>query len=343
MTRGVLVVRLLGGRFSGRIHLRSLAVCTSLTVMAVALVCYALSSGSITIPVPDVVSALLGNAADRIEMVVMQWRLPRIGAAVVFGAALGASGAIFQSVTRNPLGSPDVIGFDSGAITGALIAILMFGMGPLGVSTAAIMGGLGTAACVLAIGRSASGTRLIVAGIALTVTLVAFNQLLIMRADLFDSLRATHWTLGDVDAVGWSRLLPATAAIALALVAVACLSRPARHLEVHGAESVAFGIRPGRIRVALVVVATALVAIPTSIAGPITFVALVSPHLARQLTRRSGLSVGSAACTGAFLLLTADIAIQRLPIDATLPVGVATLVLGGGYFIFLLVQQVRNV
>jgi iron complex transport system permease protein len=342
-TRGMVVVRPLGGRISGRIHLRSVAVCGGIGLAIIALSCYALSSGSLTLPVSDVVSALLGNADQRTQLVVVEWRLPRIATAIVFGAALGASGAIFQSVTRNPLGSPDVIGFDSGAITGALIAIVVVGANPLGVSFAAVAGGLATAFCVLVLGINSIGTRLVVIGIALNATLMAFNQLMIMRADYFKAFQVTHWMLGSVESVGWSQLAPATAVIAVSFAIVALLSRSARLVEMHGDEAKSFGVRPAQLRIALIVLATLLVAVPTSIAGPITFIALVAPHLARQLTRRPGLAIASASFMGALVLLVSDFVIQRLPIDADLPVGIATLVFGGGYFIFLLVHELRNV
>lgn len=341
--RGVIVMRPMGGRISGRIHIRSLLICAGIIVAIIALSAYALTSGSLSLPLTDVVAALFGNADRRTQLVVIEWRLPRIATAIVLGAALGASGAVFQSVTRNPLGSPDVIGFDSGAIVGALIAIIIVGASPFGVSAAAVAGGLATAFIVLVLGAKAIGTRLIVIGIALTFTLTAFRELLIMRADLFKSLQATHWTLGNVESVGWSQLIPATGVIAVALVLVALMARPARIVEMHGDEAKAFGVRPTQLRIALIVVATLLVAVPTSIAGPITFIALVSPHLVRRMTRRPGLAIGSAACMGALVLLVSDFVIQRLPINADLPVGVATLVLGGGYFIFLLVHELRNV
>ena len=330
-------IRVLGGRVSGRASRRALAASAGLLVAIAAAGAFALNTGSSTLSLSDVVSALLGEGSRRTNIVLFQWRMPRVAAALVFGAALGASGALFQSLTRNPLGSPDVIGFDSGAVTGALIAILILGAGGTGVSVGALVGGLGTALAVISLGLRGAGIRLIVVGIALSASLTAFNQLLIMRADLALARRASSWSLGSVASIGWGRLGPATAVIAVALIAALILARPARMLEMHGD-----GAQSRPTRFAMVGVGVVLVAVPTSVAGPIVFVALVSPHLARSLTRRPGLSLGPAALMGALLLLLADLAVQLAPTPSALPVGIATLVLGGLYFIYLLIREWRS-
>ena len=335
-------IRVLGGRVSGRASRRALAASAGLLVAIAAAGAFALNTGSSTLSLSDVVSALLGEGSRRTNIVLFQWRMPRVAAALVFGAALGASGALFQSLTRNPLGSPDVIGFDSGAVTGALIAILILGAGGTGVSVGALVGGLGTALAVISLGLRGAGIRLIVVGIALSASLTAFNQLLIMRADLALARRASSWSLGSVASIGWGRLGPATAVIAVALIAALILARPARMLEMHGDGAQSFGVRTRPTRFAMVGVGVVLVAVPTSVAGPIVFVALVSPHLARSLTRRPGLSLGPAALMGALLLLLADLAVQLAPTPSALPVGIATLVLGGLYFIYLLIREWRS-
>ena len=329
------------GAASVVVRRRALLATAGIVAAAVLLAALSLGSGSFPLSPRDVVDALLGTADARTTLVVMEWRLPRLVAAVVFGAALGASGAAFQSLTRNPLGSPDVLGFDSGAVTGALAAMFLVGFAQPTVTAGALVGGLVTAAFVAAVGLGThsgrgAGFRLIVVGVGVSTVLVAVNQIVIMRATLEEATRASSWSLGSVAEVGWSQLRLAAPCIAVLLVALWLVARPARMIEIHHDAAAAFGVNPRAVRVGLIVVGVGLVAVATSVAGPITFVALVAPHLARRLTGLPTLAVGSSAAMGATLLLAADVAVQNVPTTSTLPVGVGTLVLGGGYFAWLL-------
>src|SRR5690606_29979281 len=145
-----------------RIDLRSIVVCIALAVAAVVLALVALATGSYQLSVGQVVSALTGGETGLVHEIIVEWRLPRVAATVVFGAALGVSGAMFQSLTRNPLASPDVIGFDSGSYTGALIVIILISGGYLQVAGGALLGGIATAMLVyvLAWRRGVQGFRL---------------------------------------------------------------------------------------------------------------------------------------------------------------------------------------
>src|SRR5690606_23180301 len=135
-------------RISARLDMRTLTICVLLLLVALAVAVITLASGEFVVPVPDVFRALLGQAEGRVHMVVVEWRLPRTALALLLGAALGMAGAIFQSLTRNPLGSPDIIGFDAGAYTGALVVIILFGGGYFAIAGGALVGGLATAAAV---------------------------------------------------------------------------------------------------------------------------------------------------------------------------------------------------
>jgi iron complex transport system permease protein len=329
------------GRLSVRFAWRPPIVTAVALAALLALAATSLASGSFPLDAADVVDAIRGTADPRTELVVMQWRLPRLVAATVFGAALGASGAAFQSLTRNPLGSPDVLGFDSGAVTGALLAMFTIGAGQATLTAAALLGGLLTAAVVGAFGLGArhGGTRLVVVGIAVSAMLVAVNQLIIMRAALEEATRASSWSLGSVATVGWSQLAIAVPSVLLAMAALAFVARPARMLELHQTAAVAFGVQVRAVRIWLLLLGVALVAVPTSICGPISFIALTAPHIARRLTGLPTLAVGPSAAVGAALLVAADVAVQNAPTTSTLPVGVGTLVLGGGYFAWLLVRE----
>lgn len=334
-----------GAQVSLRIRHRTVVVCLGLVVANLALFLLALCSGSISLSVPEALMSLIGHGDHRTDLIVLEWRLPRVLAALTFGAALGASGALFQSLTRNPLGSPDVLGFDTGAVTGALVAILVLGSGQGGVTSGALIGGLSAAAVVAALGLSRHGegsTRLIVIGIGVSAVLLAVNQLLILRASLEDAMRASSWTLGNLGAVGWRTLVPVMWILAALLLAAIVLGPAARMMEMHGEASIALGVSLRRTQVLVLIVGVALTAVPVSVSGPIAFVALTAPHLARGLTRVNHLTILPAALMGSLLLLAADVTVIRLPTPSTLPVSIATLVLGGVYFVWLLLKEGRR-
>ncbi len=164
---------------------------------------------------------------------VTEWRLPRALAAVAFGAALGASGALFQSVTRNPLASPDIIGFSTGSHTGALIVIVLIGGSYLQVAGGALAGGMATATLVylLAWRNGVKGFRLIIVGIAVSAALGSFNIWLMLTADLEVALSAAVWGTGSLSAVSWDQTVIGSAIVVLLLVGTSTLTRGLRQLE----------------------------------------------------------------------------------------------------------------
>ena len=168
----------------GWVPRRGVVVAVASVLLTLALAVVALGLGDLPLSPAEVVHALFATDGGFTTTVVRDWRLPRVLGAVVFGGALAISGAIFQSLTRNPLGSPDVIGFASGAYTGALIALTVIGTGAVSLSLGALVGGLATAVVVylLAYRRGMQGFRLIIVGIAVTAMLQSVNLFLLLRA-----------------------------------------------------------------------------------------------------------------------------------------------------------------
>jgi iron complex transport system permease protein len=310
----------------------------SLIIVAVILVVGVLALGTGAIPVPplDVVRTLLGNGSPRTDFVVLDLRLPRVLVAVAVGAALGLSGAVFQGLTRNPLGSPDIIGFTYGAATGGLLAILVLGGGTTAVSLGALAGGLVTALAVylLAWHRGVRGLRLVLTGIGVSAILQAVNFYLIVNAGIADAARATVWLTGSLNNLGWPQVWPLLIALAVLTPALLAGAKRLEILQMGDDIARGLGVPVERTRVTLLILGTACCAAATAVAGPIAFVALAAPQLARALTRASGAGLLPAAWTGALLVLAADFAAQRL--TGTLPVGVATGALGGAYLAWLL-------
>lgn len=343
-TRGTWVVRLPG--VSGRLPARVLVTAAALVIIAVSFAVLALRYGDYPLTTAQVLTILTGGGEEFDEMVVLEWRLPVAIAAVLFGALLGVGGAIFQSLTRNPLGSPDVIGFDAGSYTAVVIVIVLLGHGSYWMlAGASISGGLATAMAVylLAYRRGVQGFRLIVVGIGVAAILGSVNAYLITRADIDDAMTVGFWGAGSIGRVSWASLVP-SAWCALVLLLVAALLAPAlRRLELGDDTAITLGTRVGRVRLALIVVGVATTALVTAVAGPIGFVALVAPQLARRLSRSAGVSLLGAAAMGAALLAGAHLlSLLIAEIYQPVPVGLLTVCVGGLYLIWLLVKEARR-
>lgn len=328
------------GAISLRIDVRVLVVCLATAAATLLIAIVDLASGDYTLSLREVVAAFGGDGF--VHTVVVEWRLPRVAAAVVFGAGLGVAGAIFQSLTRNPLASPDIIGFSTGSYTGALIVILAGG-GTFQVAGGALAGGLATAVVVyvLAFRRGMKGFRLIIVGIGISAMLASLNTYLLMISDHDAAISAAVWGAGSLGRITIESLLWGGVAIAILLVASAGLARPLGWLELGDQMAASLGVRIEPARLALIVVGVALTAAVTAFAGPIAFIALAAPQIGLRLARSQGMPLAPAACVGALLLTAADsIAEHVLPV--ALPVGVVTVVIGGIYLVWLLVAEGRR-
>ncbi|AKU18637.1 iron ABC transporter permease [Luteipulveratus mongoliensis] len=338
---GSLAIRV--GGFGVRVSVRTLGVVLALLAIVALVAVVALGTGDYSLGPARVVHALLGSPDMPFDKVVVsQWRLPRVLGAVVIGAALGMSGAIFQSMTRNPLGSPDIIGFESGAVTGALVMIVIVGSASTQVAGAAIVGGFASAATVyvLAYRRGVQGFRLILTGIAIGAMLLSVNQWLVSVADPGAAMTANVWTVGTLTDIGWSKVDPVLLAVVGLSVVMVFLARPMHLLELGDDVARARGVRPDRTRIAMLVVGVLLTATATAAAGPISFVSLCAPQLARRVTGTPGVTVAASGAMGAALLLVSDTVSSRLL--GGLPVGAITVCLGGTYFVWLLIREARR-
>ncbi|MFB4271662.1 FecCD family ABC transporter permease [Nonomuraea sp. GTA35] len=327
------------GAYSIRAGRRTLAVSGTLLAAALGLALLGLCLGGSWTAPGDVLAALAGHGGS--VVVVREWRLPRVLAALVFGAALGLAGAVFQSLTRNPLGSPDVVGLDAGAYTGALFAITVLGGGPASLAAGSIAGGLLAAAAVyaLSLGSGLGGLRLVVVGIAVNAMLTALNSWIVLRADMEVALAATGWSAGSLNGLDWHEVVLPFAVIAALALLLAALA-PAMHQTALGDDqALASGVRLSRLRLLLVLAGVGCTATVTAVAGPIVFIALAAPQIGRLLTRAPGVALVPAALSGAVLLLAADLAAQLLLAPVALPVGVVTTVIGGCYLAALLARR----
>jgi iron complex transport system permease protein len=304
-----------------------------------------LATGSYDLHPGEIWDAMLGRSDHIGRLVVVGMRLPRIIGALTVGAGLGVAGKIFQSLCRNPLASPDLAGFTTGSATGALIAILLLGQSSIGVASGALVGGSAAAIAVylMTLQRGLKGERFILTGIAVSAMLAAFNEYLITRADLDKAEAAKTWLFGSLAGTSWPQIT-ALVPVILVLLIGATLAWPwLRMLEMGDDLATGLGLPTRRSRLLLMGSAIGLAALATSLAGPVHFLALAAPPLARGLMRPADAGVGATAAMGALLLITADFLAQHLMAPFQIPVGLVTGAIGGAYLIVLLTRSPKAV
>lgn len=302
-----------------------------------------------------VLEVLTGGGTRSQRYVVMESRLPRAVTALVAGAALGIAGAITQSILHNPLASPDVLGITSGASLAAVAVLAGVGgtatgiVASLGVPLAALVGGLLTAALIgiLALGRNSggetglSGIRFILIGIGVNALLLAGINWLITRARLDDAARAQLWLTGSLNGADWHRTWAALAGLAVVVLVAAGSARTLAALRFGADTTRALGVRVQTQQIVLLSAAVAAAALATAAVGPLAFVGLAAPQIARRLLRTPGEPVIGSALTGALVVIAADVAARTVvPVD--LPVGLVTAAFGGPFLLLLLIRVNRK-
>lgn len=336
------VVRTRGG-LSVRWRVRPLIVGTACTLVALAAAVLAIGSGDYPMSPVQVLRTLAGGGTPADAFILAELRLPRTVTALLAGGALGLSGAVLQSVAGNPLASPDVLGVGYGAAGGALTMIIVFGGGGFAVAAGAAGGGLVTAAVIYALAwrSGVHGYRLILVGIGMSAILTGLNGYLLTRAQISDAARAVLWMTGSLDGRGWAEAMAPLAVMVLVAPVVLGHGRALRVLELGDDAAGALGVRAERVRLIMLGGAVLLAAVTSAATGPVAFVALTAPQLARRLTRVAGPNLLPSLCMGMALLVSADLAGQRLIEGRQLPVGVMTGLLGGAYLVWLLTAERR--
>lgn len=335
--------RLRVGPLRMRLGIRGTTAILVALALTAALAILALMLGKLSLGVAEVVSVLTGTETGFARTVVLEWRAPRAVMALALGAALGLAGAVFQAITRNALASPDILGVSTGGFTGYLVVVTLTGGGLATGTLGALIGAFGTAAAIylLAFRQGVQGFRLIIVGIAISAVLTSFNTWLILAVDLDVAISAAVWGNGDLTGSGWTATAVVLAAVLLLGVAAAVLAPGLRQLDLGDDAAAGLGVGVERLRVVLIAVAVTATAVATAVAGPIAFVALAAPQIARRVMRAPGVGVGGSCVFGALLLLAADLCAQHV-VPSVLPAGIVTAVVGGGYLVWLLIDEVRR-
>uniref|UniRef100_UPI0036D8E5DD FecCD family ABC transporter permease n=1 Tax=Photorhabdus sp. RM322S TaxID=3342825 RepID=UPI0036D8E5DD len=322
---------------------RNLMVICAMLLLIMVLALFSMTIGKFNITIEQIITIFWGPGSGSVsEKIIMDIRLPRVLTAIFVGAALGVSGAVFQSISRNALGSPDVIGFTTGAATGAIIQIVLFDNNAVQIAIAAVAGGTLTAAVVYLLSLKSGaigGYRLILTGIGVGSVLSALNGLLLVKGNLDNAVMANLWLAGSLNARTWVHVFPVLTGVVLLVPLVLFMARKLSIIEMGDDIACQLGIRVERVRLIMIFCAVVLAALATGAAGPIAFVALAAPQLVVRLTRSRNMPVISAALMGACLLLSADLLTQLLPLRAAVPIGLMTGLIGGIYLIWLLTRS----
>jgi len=322
---------------------RPLTVGLILCVICLAGTVLALTAGSTGLLLPRLYDVLSGHGSVTEHWTLHTVRLPRALAALGAGALLGVSGALFQSISRNPLGSPDIIGLTAGASAGAVAVSLLWTAGAPPLFAGAVMGALLASIAVwLTAGRSfAQPYRMVVAGIGVGALSLALVQFALSNLRREHAQTAAAWLSGSLAGKHMGDVWLAASACLVLLPLASYLARALQILEMGDDLAHALGIACDRIRNTAALVAVAAAAAAVSVAGPVAFVALAAPQIALRCAGIAGPSPWFSALTGSALLTVADVAARHTGATGV-PVGIVTAGLGGFYLAFLLVLQWRK-
>ncbi|SKA96494.1 iron complex transport system permease protein [Agreia bicolorata] len=326
----------------GRSRIRPTTVNLALLVLLAVLAAIGAMSGDFSIPFAELMKVVSGTANDLTTTVVLEWRLPRIAAAIVVGLALGVAGGLFQTVTHNPLASPDVLGLSNGAFVGMLVSLIVAGSSVESRTIGALVGGLATALLIFAFSRGDGfgGFRFIIVGVAISSMAAAFGTWLLLQVDLDTALFASAWGAGTLAGVTAGGVATAAVLVGVLLAAIPLHVRALHQLGLGDDVAIVTGVRISVTRITMLAAGVLLVCVATTVAGPVAFVALAAPQIARRLVGIPHIPFLTTALFGAAMLSASDLIAQHaLPV--MLPVGVVTVVVGGCYLVWFLVREGR--
>lgn len=320
-----------------RVNVRVLGMSLAALIALLLLAAWAASLGSFPVPLAEVMKSALGRGEKEYDFIVQTLRLPRVLCAMLVGGALAMSGAIFQGLVRNPLVSPDIIGINTGATLAAVFWIVT-GQEASTLPLAAFGGALAAAALiyVLTWKGGISGNRLVLVGIGVSAVFSAGTTYLMVRYPIERVSSAQLWATGTVYGSDWDDVRVLLFGLAVLAPAAVALTWPLRILQLGDDVARGAGLPLEPTRLALIAVGCGLAAVSVAVAGPVGFVALMAPHIARMLAGPlSGSVMIFTALVGALVVLAADTVGQHL-LPVSLPVGVVTAAVGAPYFLFLL-------
>lgn len=328
------------GRISARVSPRTVLVATVSALIAGVVGVLALTVGDYPLSPADVVAGLLGGGDRATRLVVIDLRLSRVVLGLLAGAMLGLAGAVVQTTTRNGLASPDLLGVTAGAGAGAVAVLVLAGPGTLvGAPVAALLGGLAAAGLVAGLLRltGGSGLQVLLVGVGVSAFFGGLTSWLLIVASIDDLARANAWLTGSLNERGAAEALVLAVTLMLTTVVLVPLAARLPGLELGRDVAAALGHRPGRSAAGLLLCAVALTSTTVAMVGPIGFVALVAPHLARMASGAPRPPLVASALVGAAVVTASDLVARVAFAPLLLPTGAVTAAVGAPFLIWLLV------
>lgn len=322
---------------------RRRTVVVVLLVLVALVYATSLMVGKTFYPPSEVLAVIFGQDGSGATFTVGRLRLPRATLAVIVGCCFGLGGVTFQTMLRNPLASPDIIGISAGASAAAAFAIVSLSLTGAQVSAFAIIAGLAVAVIIylLSYRSGVAGTRLILIGIGVAAMLDSLTSYVLSRAAQWDLQEVMRWLTGSLNGASWEQALPVLIALLLLGPLLLLTSRDLTATQLGDDAASALGVRVNRTRLVVIVAAVGLISFATAAAGPIAFVAFLSGPIAARLVGPGASLLFPSALVGALLVLSADLVGQNF-MGTRFSVGVVTGVLGAPYLIYLIVRTNRT-
>lgn len=325
-----------------------LPVMAALAGLVAVLALAELALGPVALGLGRLWAALLGQGAAMDQAILWQIRAPRLVLGLAVGATLALAGAALQGLLRNPLADPGLIGVTGGAALGAVTVIVLGGalgglapgLAPYALPLAAFAGGACVMALIFALAARGGADRLILAGVAVNALAGSAIGMLTYLSDDAQLRDLTFWSMGALGRADWGLTLAAAGCAALAAPVLLGLARALDLLQLGDRAAFHAGLPVGRTKWRLALAIAGGVGAVTAAAGPIGFVGLIAPHLARRLVGpgHRGL-LPAAALIGMALVLAADLGVRLVVPPAEPPIGLATSLIGGPFFLVLLLRH----
>lgn len=316
---------------------------TILAVISIALCIAMMMLGNTIYPIQDIIAVLMGETVPGASFAVQEVRLPRMLAGLFAGFAFGVGGYIFQTMLRNPLANPNVIGITSGSSAAAVFCIIVLHASNTIVSIASVIGGLVTVLIIyfLAKGASFSIGRLILIGIGIQAMLTAAINYLLLIGQTNDLPTAMRWLTGSLNNADMDMMLPLIITVIVAMPFILYFAKNLEMLELGEQAATSLGVNTNVTRIILIVCAVIIISIATATTGPIAFVAFLAGPIAQRLVGAGFSNIVPAGLVGVILVLGADL-IGQFAFETRYPVGVITGIIGAPYLIYLLIRINRK-
>ncbi|MGM0806799.1 MAG: FecCD family ABC transporter permease [Bacillota bacterium] len=317
-------------------------------LLLIAVFIISVATGFASLTPSELFRTIMGQGTPRENLILFEFRLPRIIVAILAGMGLAVSGAILQSITKNPLSDPGILGINAGAGLMVVVYIMFFTVETTSflyvLPLFALFGGMLTAFVIYIMsyikGEGVEPTRLVLVGVGLAAALYGATLTLSTRLDMEDYSFMANWMAGRIWGDDWTFVLSLLPWILLLIPYTMFKSNVLNTLNLHENVSVGVGVNVSRERILLIMVSVALASASVAVSGGIAFVGLMAPHIARSLVGpRHQVFLPVAALIGGILLLTAD-TIGRVVLDPSgIPAGIIVTIIGAPYFMYLLARK----